>query len=305
MGIFSSIKNKFTKTTENINHGFEKIFVHKKLNDEILQDIEDSLIQSDIGVETSMEIIEELRSEKFGKDITVPEVKEFLAERLIKKLDDNKAVLDFSSKKPFVLFMLGVNGSGKTTTIGKLSQQLKDQGKKVLLISADTFRAGAVDQLNFWAEKTETEIFKPTTENADPSATIYQGLEYSKSNNFDVIIIDTAGRLQNRQDLMAQLTKMMKTVKKHFEDAPHSCMLVLDATVGQNGLSQAKVFKEAADVTHLTITKLDSSAKAGCLIPIAKEFDIPVSYIGVGEGIDDLKEFSAKDFINSLLDIEK
>lgn len=305
MNIFSSIKNKFSKTSNNINHSLEKIFIHKKLNDEILQDIEDSLILSDIGVEISMDIIDSLKKDKFGKDITVEEVKEFLAEKLISKLDIKSKPLDFNSQNPFILFMLGVNGSGKTTTIGKLAQQLKSQGKKVLLISADTFRAGAVDQLNFWAEKTESQIFKPTKENADPSATIYQGLEYGKSGDFDVIIIDTAGRLQNRQDLMDQLSKMMNTVKKHFDDAPHSCMLVIDATVGQNGLSQAKTFKKAANVTHLTITKLDSSAKAGCLIPISQEFNIPVSYIGIGEGIEDLKEFDAKDFVNALLDIEK
>ncbi|MCP4356134.1 MAG: signal recognition particle-docking protein FtsY [Proteobacteria bacterium] len=304
MGILNSLKNKLNKTTENINSSLEKIFIHKKLDDNILQNIEDSLIQADIGVENAIKIIEDLRKDKFGKDVTVEEVKFFIAEKLSTKLENLAKPIEFDSEKPFILFMLGVNGSGKTTTIGKLSKQLKDQGKKVLLISADTFRAGAVDQLNHWAELTKTEIFKPAKENADPSATIYQGLEYSKTQDFDVVIIDTAGRLQNRQDLMVQLNKMMTTVKKHYPEAPHSCMLVIDATVGQNGLSQAKLFKEHANVTHLTITKLDGSAKAGCLIPIASEFNIPVSYVGVGESVEDLKDFSTQDFINSLLDIE-
>jgi fused signal recognition particle receptor len=302
MGIFNSLKNKFTKTTDNLSNSFEKIFIHKKLNDDMLMDLEDTLIQADIGINNALEIVEELRQEKFAKDVTIPEVKEFLAERLIAKLDGFEQTINFNTASPFVLLMIGVNGAGKTTTIGKLSKKLQDEGKKVLLIAADTFRAGAVEQLDVWANRTNTDIFKPENEKADPSATIFKGLEFAKQQNYDVIIIDTAGRLQNRQDLMAQLDKMLKTVKKQIPDAPHSSMLVLDSTVGQNGLSQVDLFKKSAEISHLSITKLDSSAKAGCLIGIVDEFKIPVAYIGVGEAIEDLKDFNSKDFINSLLD---
>tara|TARA_Y100001960_G_scaffold178375_1_gene187031 strand:- start:3507 stop:4427 length:921 start_codon:yes stop_codon:yes gene_type:complete len=302
MSFLNSLKNKFTKTTENLSTSFEKIFVHKKLNDDMLIELEDTLIQADIGVDNALEIVEQLRKEKFAKDVTIPEVKDFLAEKLIAKLDGFEQTLNFDSANPFVLLMIGVNGAGKTTTIGKLCAKLAKENKKVLLIAADTFRAGAVEQLNVWAERTNTQIFKPENEKADPSATIFKGLEYAKSNDFDVIIIDTAGRLQNRSDLMAQLDKMLNTVKKQMPQAPHSSMLVIDSTVGQNGLMQAELFKKSAEISHLTITKLDSSAKAGCLIGIVDEFKIPVSYIGVGESIEDLKDFNSKDFVNSLLD---
>jgi fused signal recognition particle receptor len=302
MSFLNSLKNKFTKTTENLSTSFEKIFVHKKLNDDMLIELEDTLIQADIGVDNALEIVEQLRKEKFAKDVTIPEVKDFLAEKLIAKLNGFEQTLNFDSANPFVLLMIGVNGAGKTTTIGKLCAKLAKENKKVLLIAADTFRAGAVEQLNVWAERTNTQIFKPENEKADPSATIFKGLEYAKSNDFDVIIIDTAGRLQNRSDLMAQLDKMLNTVKKQMPQAPHSSMLVIDSTVGQNGLMQAELFKKSAEISHLTITKLDSSAKAGCLIGIVDEFKIPVSYIGVGESIEDLKDFNSKDFVNSLLD---
>ncbi|HAG53235.1 MAG TPA: signal recognition particle-docking protein FtsY [Alphaproteobacteria bacterium] len=302
MGLFNSLKNKFSKTTTELSNSFEKIFVHKKLNDEMLQELEDTLIQADIGINNAIEIVEQLRAEKFAKDVTIEEVKEFLSQKLIEKLDGFEQTIDFNSQNPFVLLMIGVNGAGKTTTIGKLSQKLKNEGKKVLLIAADTFRAGAVEQLNVWAERTSTDIFKPENEKADPSATIYKGLEFARESDYDVIIIDTAGRLQNRQDLMAQLDKMLKTIKKQIPEAPHSSMLIIDSTVGQNGLMQAELFKKSAEISHLSITKLDSSAKAGCLIGIVDEYKIPVSYIGVGESIEDLKDFNAKNFVNSLLD---
>jgi fused signal recognition particle receptor len=301
MNIINTLKNKFSKTSQGITNNLEKIFVHQKLNDNMLEQLEETLIQADIGINNSLEIIEQLRNEKFSKEITLDEVKNFIAQKLIAKIENFQQDIDFNSQNPFVLLMIGVNGAGKTTTIGKLCAQLKNDGKKVLLIAADTFRAGAVEQLNVWAKRTNTAIFKPQSEKADPSATIYQGLEFAKAEDFDVIIIDTAGRLQNRQDLMAQLDKMLKTIKKQIPEAPHSSMLIIDSTVGQNGLSQAELFKKSAQISHLTITKLDSSAKAGCLVGIVDEFKIPVTYIGVGEGIDDLKKFNAKDFVNSLL----
>lgn len=302
MGLFNSLKNKFNKTSQGITNNFEKIFIHKKLNDEMLEQLEETLIQADIGINNTLEIIEELRTEKFNKEIKIEELKDFLATKLIAKLDGYQETVDFNSQNPFVLLMIGVNGAGKTTTIGKLCAKLKTENKKVLVVAADTFRAGAVEQLNVWAQRTSTDIFKPTSEKADPSATIYQGLEYAKENNYDVIIIDTAGRLQNRQDLMAQLDKMLKTIKKQIPSAPHSSMLVVDSTVGQNGLSQVELFKKSAQISHLSITKLDSSAKAGCLIGIVEEFKIPVAYIGVGEAIEDLKNFEATNFVNALLD---
>lgn len=302
MKIFNNLKNKFNKTSQGISDSIEKIFIHKKLNDEMLEQLEETLIQADIGVENSLQIIEQLRVEKFAKDITIQEVKDFLAEKLIAKLDGFEETIDFDSANLFVLLMIGVNGAGKTTTIGKLCARLKEQNKKVLVIAADTFRAGAVEQLNVWAERTKTDIFKPQSEKADPSATIYQGLDYAKVGDYDVVIIDTAGRLQNRNDLMAQLDKMLKTIKKQIPEAPHSSMLVLDSTVGQNGLSQVELFKKSAEISHLAITKLDSSAKAGCLIGIVEEYKLPVTYIGVGEAIEDLKDFKSIDFVNALLD---
>ena len=302
MGFFSKLKDKLAKTSTVLTEGVKDIIRGGKLDDETCDALEEVLIQADLGVETSLALVEELRSNKFGKDVTDEEIRGFLAEKMAEKLAPCEAPLTLN-EKPALLLMVGVNGSGKTTTIGKLCEKYKADGKKVLLAAADTFRAGAVDQLSVWAERTNTEIVKPEKEGADPAGVVYKAFEKAKNKGFDVVIADTAGRLQNRKDLMEQLEKVLRVVKKLDESAPHASVLVLDATVGQNALSQVEAFKETASVTGLVVTKLDSSAKGGVVVALADKFGLPIHFIGVGESVDDLRPFDADAFSKALVDI--
>ena len=258
--------------------------------------LEEALILSDVGVQTAHELTESVKKEKAEK------IKEKLSEILIQKLTPIAKPLEIKkSDIPFVILMTGVNGAGKTTTIGKLAHQYRAQGYSVAMIAADTFRAGASEQLQRWAERTKSPIFTGA-ENEDPAALVYKSLDALKKNPVDIIFIDTAGRLQNKTGLMQELAKIRRIIQKHYENAPQETILVLDGTSGQNILSQVKLFQEACPLTGLIMTKLDGSAKGGVLVALADTFKLPVYALGVGEGIEDLNTFTASDYVDALLE---
>ena len=261
-----------------------------------LESLEEALILADIGVQTAHDLTEAIKKEKSEK------VKEKLFEILVQKLTPIAKPLEVrKSDIPFIILMTGVNGAGKTTTIGKLAHQYKSQGYSVAMIAADTFRAGASEQLQRWAERTQSPIFVGA-ENEDPAALVYKSLETIKKNPVDIVFIDTAGRLQNKTGLMQELAKIRRIIQKHYENAPQETILVLDGTSGQNILSQVKLFKEACPLTGLIMTKLDGSAKGGVLVALADTFKLPVYALGVGEGIEDLNAFTANDYVQALLE---
>ena len=278
-----------------------------KVDDDLLDNIEEALIASDMGVDTTLKIVDALQ-DRVERDryVSLDELVAMLRDEIATLLDvrDDAApiedVLPFDfSKKPYVILVVGVNGVGKTTTIGKLASRLKSEGKKVILGAADTFRAAAVDQLTIWAERAGVDIVKQGM-GADPASVAYDTVRSAVAKDADVVLIDTAGRLHNRVDLMNELTKIRNVMRKVIPDAPHDVLLVLDGSTGQNAFQQAKEFSRATDVTSIAITKLDGSAKGGVVIGIADQFRIPVKFIGIGEGVDDLKVFDRKEFVNSL-----
>lgn len=303
MGFFSKIKEGLQKSSASLSQNLTELFTHKRLDDDALEVLEEALIQADMGVETSMNLVEELRKDKFEKEITEEEIRTFLAERISTRLKESEKPLDLGTHNPTVLLMIGVNGAGKTTSIGKLAQKYKAEGKKVLLAAGDTFRAGAVEQLKVWSERAGVPVVGPEKEGQDPASVIFKAIETAKAEAYDLVICDTAGRLQNRQDLMAQLEKILRVIKKADESAPHASVLVLDGTSGQNILTQAEIFRKSAGVTGLIITKLDSTAKGGAIVGLAEKQKLPIHYIGVGESIDDLKPFEADAYAKALLDI--
>ncbi len=276
------------------------------VDDEVLDSLEEVLIASDVGVETTQNIIERLEA-RVARDkyLNAEEVNRYLCEEIIALLDaaaDGKSAEPFDfSKKPYVIMVVGVNGVGKTTTIGKLASQLKAQGKKVVLGAADTFRAAAVDQLVIWAERAGVDIVKQEM-GSDPASVAYDTVKSAVARDADVVIVDTAGRLHNKVNLMNELTKIKNVMKKVVPDAPHEVLLVIDGSTGQNGFLQAKEFTRATDVTALAVTKLDGTAKGGVVIGISDQFKIPIKFIGVGEKIDDLKLFDKKEFVESLFE---
>ena len=279
------------------------------VDDEVLDALEEVLIASDVGVETTQNIIERLEA-RVARDkyLNTDEVNRYLCEEIIGLLDeaaDGKSTAPFDfSKKPYVIMVVGVNGVGKTTTIGKLAAQLKAQGKKVVLGAADTFRAAAVDQLVIWAERAGVDIVKQEM-GSDPASVAFDTVKSAVAKEADVVIVDTAGRLHNKINLMNELTKIKNVMKKVVPDAPHDVMLVLDGSTGQNALIQAREFSKATDITSLAVTKLDGSAKGGVVIGIAEQFKIPVKFIGVGDQVDNLKVFSREEFVDSLFDNTK
>lgn len=307
MGFFQklglkSLSKGLEKSAKGLTDGVKKALLHKKLDAETCDALEEALIMADLGAPLAAEFVDDLRREKFDQDITEDEVKDHLARTLSGKLDGIAKPLDINAEhRPYVLFMVGVNGSGKTTTIGKLSKMLQAQGKSVLLAAADTYRAAAVEQLDVWATRTNTPIVKPEKEGADPASLIYKAYDKAKEQGVDVLICDTAGRLQNRQDLMAQLEKMIRILRKQDETAPHASLLVLDATVGQNAHQQVEAFKEVAHVSGLVMTKLDTTAKGGVIIALADRFNLPIHFIGIGEKVEDLAPFEADDFAKAIL----
>ncbi|HEY8500290.1 MAG TPA: signal recognition particle-docking protein FtsY [Clostridia bacterium] len=300
MSFFNKLKNGLKKTRDNITKRIDGLLVSfGKIDEELFEELEEILITSDIGVETSLRIIEELKLKVKKEKITdAIQVKSVLKEELVNILGKEKPILKLDTK-PSVIVVLGVNGAGKTTSIGKICHILKQQGKKVLVAAADTFRAAAIDQLEIWAKRAEVDIIKHK-EGSDPSAVVYDAIAAAKARDFDIIVCDTAGRLHTKKNLMEELKKLFRIIKRELPDADIETLLVLDATTGQNAVSQAKNFTEAAGVTGLVLTKLDGTAKGGVVLSIKAELGIPVKFIGVGEQIDDLQPFNPVEFTDAL-----
>lgn len=301
MGFFSKIKSGLKKTRDNIMSGVENVLKSfTTIDEELYEELEEALIMADIGVETSVEIIDRLRQRvKEEKVHEVSEVKNLIISIISDMLKEDKSELVLSS--PSVILVIGVNGVGKTTTIGKLANNYKKQGKSVILAAADTFRAAAIDQLEIWGERNGVPVIKHQ-ENSDPGAVVFDAVQSAKARKADILICDTAGRLHNKKNLMDELAKIFKIISREYPEAQQEVFLVLDATTGQNALQQAKLFKEAANITGLVLTKLDGTAKGGIIIAIKNELKIPVRYVGVGEGIDDLQPFDEDEFARALFE---
>ncbi len=301
MGFFSKIKEGLTKTRKAMAETLGNVFSgFSNLDDEFYDELEECLILADLGVETAGRAVEALRNRVREEKIREPEdAKTALKDILVEMLEVGDTRLRLGTH-PSVVLVIGVNGVGKTTTIGKLAKQLGDQGKKVLMCAGDTFRAAAADQLEIWAGRTGADIVRQH-EGADPAAVVFDGIQAAKSRNADVILCDTAGRLHNKANLMNELSKISRIIDRELPDADKEVLLVLDATTGQNGFLQAKQFKEIAGVTAMALTKLDGTAKGGIVIAVADALQIPVKYIGVGEKAEDLMPFDARDFVNALL----
>ena len=302
MGFFDKLKNGLTKTRESIAKQVNNVFsVFVKVDDELFENLEEALIMADIGVETSTYIIEKLRDNVKHKHITDGNI---VKEELKSIISEILSALDTTvntSTTPSVILVIGVNGVGKTTSIGKIASHYKSIGKKVLLAAADTFRAAAIDQLDIWAQRSGCDIIKHQ-ENSDPAAVVFDACTAAKARGADILICDTAGRLHNKKNLMAELAKINRVIERELPDSARETLLVLDATTGQNAVSQAKLFSEAADITGIILTKLDGTAKGGIVISIAKEQNVPVKFVGVGEGIDDLQEFNSDDFAKAIFE---
>ena len=270
------------------------------IDDDLLEELEEILITSDVGMETTMKIIETLRKEIKSYSSAAPDDVKRILSNIIARLINKNDKQELCSQTPLVILMIGINGGGKTTSIGKLAYKLKSEGKTVMLAAADTFRAAASEQLSIWADRVGINIVKHA-EGADPSAVIYDAIQSAKAKNIDVLICDTAGRLQNKKNLMDELNKMNKVIGREFPEAARENLLVLDATTGKNAVSQVKEFGDVADITGIILTKLDGTAKGGIVITIADEFDMPVKFIGVGEGIEDLKGFDPAEFAEGIM----
>ncbi len=297
---YQRLKSGLTRTSSKLTDGITGLFNKRKLDGATLEDLEDLLIQADLGVETSGRIIERIAKGRFEKGISADEVREILASEVEQVLAPVAKALSVSpANHPHVILVVGVNGGGKTTTIGKLAAQYKSEGKSVVLAAGDTFRAAAIDQLKVWGERTKCEVIAGDI-GSDASGLAYEALKRAKAAAADILIIDTAGRLQNKQALMEELEKVTRVLKKLDPEAPHDVLLVLDATTGQNALHQVEIFGKRAGVTGLVMTKLDGTARGGILVAIASKYQLPVHAIGVGEGLDDLQPFKAKDFANAI-----
>ncbi|HGT5493851.1 TPA: signal recognition particle-docking protein FtsY [Escherichia coli] len=299
-GFFARLKRSLLKTKENLGSGFISLFRGKKIDDDLFEELEEQLLIADVGVETTRKIITNLTEGASRKQLRDAEalyglLKEEMGE-ILAKVDEP---LNVEGKTPFVILMVGVNGVGKTTTIGKLARQFEQQGKSVMLAAGDTFRAAAVEQLQVWGQRNNIPVIAQHT-GADSASVIFDAIQAAKARNIDVLIADTAGRLQNKSHLMEELKKIVRVMKKLDVEAPHEVMLTIDASTGQNAVSQAKLFHEAVGLTGITLTKLDGTAKGGVIFSVADQFGIPIRYIGVGERIEDLRPFKADDFIEAL-----
>ena len=319
MGFLDKIKKTFSKKeavieSKNYEEGLEKTrkeFVsklsnlskkYKNINDDYFEELENILIMADIGVNTVMKFVDRLRDRVKKEKITDSDyLKEIIVDELFIMYVGNNIIdskIHFVNDGPTVILFVGVNGVGKTTTIGKIAAKYKNMGKKVLMVAGDTFRAGAIEQLIEWGEKTDTRVI--TNSSKDPASVIYDGLEVAKREDYDLVLVDTAGRLQNKSNLMAELEKVNRVIKKIIPEAPHETLLVIDATTGQNGISQAKAFKEITDITGIVLTKLDGTAKGGIVLAIKEEVNIPVKFIGLGEGVDQIETFDVEKYIYGL-----
>ena len=300
MGFFDKIKAGLAKTRDALNDSLGNVFTASEIDEDFYDDLEDALIMADLGMDTTIRTVTKLRQKVNNENIkTVEKAREALKDIMVAMLNVGDTQLNLSTK-PAVILVIGVNGVGKTTTIGKLAKQLGEQGKKVLLVAGDTFRAAAADQLEIWAGRSGAGIVRQN-EGADPASVVYDGIQSAKAKDVDVIIIDTAGRLHNKQNLMNELNKISRIVNRELPNAAKEVLLVLDGTTGQNGLIQAKQFKEIAGVTAIALTKLDGTAKGGIVISVADALQIPVKYVGVGEQADDLMPFQAREFVEALI----
>ncbi len=306
MALFSRLRESLSKTKNSINEKIENVMkTFKKVDDELFDELEEALITADLGVNTSLDIIERLRDAADEKRITDSmELKKELASILEEILTDGTSSKMDIHGLPAVVMVLGVNGVGKTTSIGKLAHMYKQQGKNVVIAAADTFRAAAIEQLEVWADRAGVRIIKQQ-EGADPAAVVFDAINACKGKYVDVLLCDTAGRLHNKKNLMEELKKIYRLLERELPLSGKEILLVLDATTGQNAVMQAKEFKEAADITGIILTKLDGTAKGGITFAIKNEYDIPVKLVGVGEGIDDIEEFDAKEFVNGILDLDE
>ncbi len=302
MGFFDKLKNGLGKTKQSINEKINNVFSNfRKVDEELLEELEEALIMSDIGIETSVKIINELRLRIKKENIQDEEaVRKALREEMVKLLDVGSTDLNLEGSKPAVILVVGVNGVGKTTSIGKIANNLRKSGKKVVIAAADTFRAAAVEQVEIWAERAKCELVK-RPEGTDPASVVFDSIQVAKEQNADVLICDTAGRLHNKKNLMDELGKINRVINKELPDSPKEVLLVLDGTTGQNAIIQVKAFKETTDITGIVLTKLDGTAKGGVVVGIVAENKIPVKYIGVGEQIDDMENFNSEDFINAII----
>ena len=290
------------KTSTRLTSGITDIFIKRKVDSQTLEELEDLLITSDLGVKAAQKIISSFASRRLNKDADEQEIKTELANDIETILNPCEQPFLITNEKPYVILMVGVNGAGKTTTIGKLAAKLKGK-HQISLIAADTFRAAAVEQLEIWGQRNNIRVYKGSN-GCDAAALCFDGLKEALKQDDDIVFIDTAGRLQNKTGLMDELKKIVKVIKKIIPDAPHATLLTIDATTGQNALNQVKTFKEMVDVSGLIVTKLDGTAKGGIIVAVADETGIPIHYIGIGEGIDDLDEFNARDFARTLLEIK-
>ena len=291
-GIFS----KIIKTVE-------KVTKKRKLDDKMLNEIEDLLISSDIGVSTASLIVEKIKKENFSKELDIKQLKQLISDEIYEIMDVSDSFLKIKEDQLNIWLFVGVNGSGKTTTIGKIAKQEKDNGKKVILAAADTFRAAAVDQLSIWSKRVGIEMVKGE-EKSDPASVVYKAIEEAKKSDYDLLLIDTAGRLQNKTDLMQELEKIIRVIKKQDPSAPHNCLIVLDATTGQNVISQVEVFLQSAGLTGIIMTKLDGTARGGVLVAVTKKFNLPIYRIGLGEKIEDLETFDPKLFSRVIVGLD-
>jgi fused signal recognition particle receptor len=301
-GFFNRLKAGLSKTQAYFSQGFGRLFQgKKKINEELIQQLEEVLITADIGVRSTMELIGSVqKSLTYGQLIDSTVIQEQLKEEIFKILYNNAHPLEIPESFPFVIVVIGVNGSGKTTTIAKMARKIMGQGRSVLLVAADTFRAAAIEQLEIWGQRVGVDVMKQR-QGGDPAAVVYDALNAARSRKIEVVVIDTAGRLHTKANLMEELKKLCRVANRVIPGAPHEILLVLDATTGQNGLAQARLFHEALGVTGIAVTKLDGTSKGGILVAISKELMIPLRYIGIGEGMDDLIEFDARAFVDAIL----
>ena len=302
-GWFTRLKSGLSKSSNKITEGLSSIITKRKLDDETLQELEELLITADLGPATAAKLTAAIAKNRFGKEVTAEEIRSALAEEIEKILQPVEKPLFTSDEKPFVILMVGVNGTGKTTTIGKLGKQFAREGRKVMLAAGDTFRAAAVGQLKVWGDRIGCPVVTKE-EGADSAALAFEAVDKATAAGTDILMIDTAGRLQNKSNLMEELSKIVRVIGKKNPAAPHATLLVLDATVGQNAHSQIELFSQMIDITGLIVTKLDGTAKGGVLVSLAERFALPVHAIGIGEGIDDLRPFSAADYAKAIVGLD-
>ena len=302
-GWFTRLKDQLAQSSKKITEGVTQIFTTKKLDDTTLTELEELLISADLGPATAAKLVEGIRRERFGKEVTAEEIRGALGEEIEKILTPAEKPLFGNYAKPYVILVAGVNGTGKTTTIGKLAAQFKGEGRKVMMVAGDTFRAAAVEQLKVWASRVNCPVVA-AGEGADAAALVFEAMDRAVNEDIDVLMIDTAGRLQNKTNLMEELAKIVRVIQKKVPDAPHATLLVLDATVGQNAHNQVEQFKQMINITGLIITKLDGTAKGGVLVSLVERFGLPVHAIGIGEGVDDLRPFVAEDFAAGLTGLD-